>query len=119
LFFEDLTAVLLQKPPRLFITIVLRPVDRRKRSSRKETAIVVLPDPDAAVLSAEKLNQLPWELIEDLPSATLNGSKKSLEMLIEKLRETDDAGSAQGLQELADKYEYDALTRLLKEACPP
>jgi len=68
-------------------------------------------------LSADKLSQLPRELIEELRDATANGSKKSLDMLILKVRDTEDAASAEGLQELADKYDYDALTRLLEEAC--
>jgi hypothetical protein len=38
-------------------------------------------------------------------------------MLILKVRETEDAASAEGLQELADKYDYDGLTRLFEEAC--
>jgi len=37
--------------------------------------------------------------------------------LIHKVRETEDAGSAQALQELADRYQFDALTLLLEQAC--
>jgi len=74
---------------------------------------------DVQALSAEKLSQLPRELIDELRAATANGSKKSLDMLILKVRETEDAASAAGLQELADKYEYDALTRLFEKACLP
>ena len=70
-------------------------------------------------MSAERLGQLPRELIEELRNATLNGNKKLLDKLILKVRETGDAESAHALQELADKYEYDALTRLLEEACQP
>jgi CheY-like chemotaxis protein len=70
-----------------------------------------------AALSAEKLGQLPRELIDKLLNATLNGNKKLLDQLILKVRETKDAEFAQALQELADKYEYDALTRWLEEAC--
>jgi hypothetical protein len=39
-----------------------------------------------------------------------------LDKLILKVRETEDTGSADVLGELADKYDYDALTRLLGEA---
>jgi signal transduction histidine kinase/DNA-binding NarL/FixJ family response regulator len=67
--------------------------------------------------SVEKLGQLPRELIEELLNATQIGNKRILDKLILKVRETADAGSAQALQELADKYEYDALTRLLEGAC--
>jgi PAS domain S-box-containing protein len=71
---------------------------------------------DVEALSADKLRQLPRELIEELRFATANGSKKSLDRLILKVRETEEAASAEGLQELADKYDYDGLTRLLEEA---
>ena len=37
--------------------------------------------------------------------------------LIAKVRGTGDAESARALQELADKYDYDGLTRLFEEAC--
>jgi hypothetical protein len=47
----------------------------------------------------------------------LSGNKRLLDKLLLKVRETEDAGSAQALQALADKYEYDVLTRLLEEAC--
>jgi PAS domain S-box-containing protein len=69
-----------------------------------------------AALSAEKLGQLPRELVEELRNATLSGDKRLLDQLILKVRETADAESGEALQELADKYKYDALTRLLDEA---
>jgi CheY-like chemotaxis protein len=68
-------------------------------------------------LSAERLGRLPLELREELRTATLSGNKKLLDKLILRVRETEDAGSAHALQELADNYEYDALTRLLEQAC--
>jgi hypothetical protein len=40
-----------------------------------------------------------------------------LDNCILRARETADSGSAHFLQELADNYEYDALTRLLEVAC--
>jgi PAS domain S-box-containing protein len=75
------------------------------------------PHGGAESLSAEKLGQLPRGLIEELRNATLSGNKRLLDRLIFKVRETEDAASANALQALADKYEYDALTRLLEEAC--
>jgi hypothetical protein len=70
-----------------------------------------------AALSAEGLGKLPHELVEELRKAILKGNKKLLSKLILKVRETEDARLALALQELADKYEYDAMTRLLEEAC--
>jgi DNA-binding response OmpR family regulator len=71
----------------------------------------------AAVLSAERLGQLPLQLLEELRIATLGGKKRHLDELIHKVRETEDVGSAEALQELADRYQYDALTQLLEQAC--
>lgn len=65
-----------------------------------------------------QLEHLPLALIEELRKATLNGNKRLLDQLILKVGENGGRGSAQALQELADNYEYDALTRLLEEACP-
>jgi CheY-like chemotaxis protein len=69
-----------------------------------------------AALSADRLGQLPRELIKEIRRATLTGNKKLLNELILKVPERD---SAQALQELADKYEYDALTRLMEEVWRP
>jgi PAS domain S-box-containing protein len=69
--------------------------------------------------SAERLGKLPRELVDQLRNATLSGNKKLLDGLISKVGETGDAASADALQELADKYEYDTLTRLLEEASRP
>jgi PAS domain S-box-containing protein len=79
----------------------------------------IQPVARTAALSAEGLRQLPWELVEELRNATLSGNKKLLDRLILKVPETGNAESAHALQELADGYEYDALTRLLEEACRP
>jgi CheY-like chemotaxis protein len=75
-------------------------------------------DPSLAglALSAERLGQLPRELVEELRNATIKGNKRLLDKVIFKVRATD-AESEHALQGLADKYEYDALTRLLEEAC--
>jgi CheY-like chemotaxis protein len=71
----------------------------------------------AVPLSAERLGHLPLKLVEELGVATRTGKKKLLDKLIVNVRETGDSDSAIALQELADNYEYDALTRLLEEAC--
>ena len=63
--------------------------------------------------TAERLGQLPLELIEELHNATLSGNKRLLDKLINKISELD-AESAYALQQLADKYEYDTLARLLE-----
>jgi PAS domain S-box-containing protein len=78
-----------------------------------------LPLAPAAALSAERIEQLPRELIEEIRDATLSGNKKLLDRLILKVPEAGDAEAARALQDLADKYEYDALTRLLEPACRP
>jgi PAS domain S-box-containing protein len=70
-----------------------------------------------SVLSAESLRQLPRELIEEIHMATLTGNKKLLDQLIVKVCELGDARSADCLKELADKYDYDALTQLLEDVC--
>jgi PAS domain S-box-containing protein len=70
-------------------------------------------------LDSGRLRQLPRELIEEIRTATLNGNKQLLDRLILRVRENGDTGSARGLQQLADKYEYDALTQLLEETCHP
>jgi PAS domain S-box-containing protein len=79
------------------------------------TEIQSAAGPHAA--SAEKLMQLPRELIEEIRIATRTGNKRLLDQLILKVPEAGDAESAHALQALADKYEYEALTRLLEEAC--
>ncbi len=73
----------------------------------------------ATALGEERLRQLPPELAEELREATLSGNKRLLDKLILQVGETTGADSAQALQALADKYEYDALTRLLEEVCRP
>jgi len=66
-----------------------------------------------AGLNADRLAQLPPELIQEIRQATSRGNKKLLDELILKVKEPE---SAAALQRLADKYDYDALTRLLEEA---
>jgi signal transduction histidine kinase/ActR/RegA family two-component response regulator len=68
-------------------------------------------------LRARGLAQLPAPLLEELRNATLNGNKRLLDQLILKVRESEDPAPPHALQELADKYDYDALMQLLEEAC--
>ncbi len=75
-------------------------------------------DPSSLLaLNAELLRQLPRELVEQLMIATSAGDKQLLDQLIVEVAESKDTRSAVALQELADKYEYDALTHLLEDAC--
>jgi CheY-like chemotaxis protein len=67
--------------------------------------------------SPEKVGQLPRDLIQELRDATANGNKKRLDELILRVPESGDNDVAHSLKLLADNYEYDALTRLLEEAC--
>jgi CheY-like chemotaxis protein len=73
------------------------------------------PPAGIAALSAA-LAQLPLELVEELRNATSIGNKRLLDTLILRVPATGNADAARSLQELADKYQYDALTRLLEEA---
>jgi signal transduction histidine kinase/response regulator RpfG family c-di-GMP phosphodiesterase len=66
-------------------------------------------------LEAINLTGLPTGLREQLRIAVQNGEKDRLDELIATLA-NQDAQSAGALRDLADKYEYDALTRLLMEA---
>jgi PAS domain S-box-containing protein len=73
------------------------------------------PPAGVAALSAA-LAQLPLELVEERRNATSIGNKRLLDTLILRVPATGDAEAARSLQELADKYKYDTLTRLLEEA---
>jgi PAS domain S-box-containing protein len=62
-----------------------------------------------------KLAELPVELIDKLQDAVQNGEKDRLDELIHDAGDVDkQAGAA--LQQLADNYEYDLLTRLLEDS---
>ena len=67
-------------------------------------------------LTPERLRELSPELVEELRNATLSGNKRALNHLIEAVRERHEP-SAQALQNLVDRYEYDALTQLLEASC--
>jgi CheY-like chemotaxis protein len=69
---------------------------------------------DAKPIGSATLGQLPGDLIEQLRNATLDGDKKLLDKLIRQVRESQPVGSAETLQALADRYDYDALTILLE-----
>jgi PAS domain S-box-containing protein len=67
-------------------------------------------------LSTGCLLELPPELLAELRDATLSGNRRVLNKLIGGIRGTHEA-SAQALQSLVDRYEYDALTEMLEAAC--
>ena len=67
-------------------------------------------------LTPQKLERLPADLVEGLRQATLNGNKRMLDELILKVGGLEGEGCAHALKLLADKYQYDTLTRLLEEA---
>jgi two-component system sensor histidine kinase/response regulator len=69
----------------------------------------------AVALSGERLRQLPEQLTEELLDAVVGGNKRQMDAIILKVRETHDASLAEALQDLADRYEYDILTRILEE----
>jgi len=71
----------------------------------------------APALSMKGLRRLSPESLANLHEATESGNKKALNQLIMEVRDAAvDTGLAHGLQDLADKYEYDVLLRLLEEA---
>jgi signal transduction histidine kinase len=71
---------------------------------------------EAKARGAERLGELPPAMLEELRNAIFSGSLRRLNELIREVRETADAASASALQELADNYDYDALTLMLDEA---
>jgi PAS domain S-box-containing protein len=74
----------------------------------------------APAWSMKGLGRLTPESLANLREATESGNKKALNQLILEVRDgAGDAGLADGLQDLADKYEYDVLLRLLEEAAIP
>jgi PAS domain S-box-containing protein len=61
------------------------------------------------------LMQLPLQLINQLQDAVQNGEKRRLDELIRDAGDLDGRAGA-ALQQLAETYEYDALTRLLEDS---
>lgn len=78
-----------------------------------EEAAGSLPQQSAATatLSAEALSRLPKDLVQDLRAAASGANLKSLLTLISQL-ETHDAQAAEGLRELANHYDYEAILRI-------
>ena len=75
-----------------------------EHSQRDQDSGMLRPDP------------LPAQLSGTMRKAILDGDKEGLDELIRELEQSD-ARSASVLQQLADQYEYDALTNLLEETC--
>jgi signal transduction histidine kinase/CheY-like chemotaxis protein/HAMP domain-containing protein len=73
-----------------------------------DTGATLAPDPQSA-----PTQELPPELVEDLQLAIRNGEKDRLDQLIERAGKLD-VGLARTLKDLADKYDYDALSYLLE-----
>ncbi len=69
--------------------------------------------PVFGIKTLASLKQLPQELIEALRNATADGDKQVLNSLIASVDQAKDSEFVRDLQNLADMYEYDALTRLL------
>jgi CheY-like chemotaxis protein len=76
-----------------------------------------LPQQSAATatLSAEVLSHLPKRLIEDLRAAASGANLKSLLTLISQVT-THDAQAAEGMRELAARYDYEAILGALPGA---
>ncbi|MEP6962193.1 MAG: PAS domain S-box protein, partial [Acidobacteriota bacterium] len=70
----------------------------------------------AEPLNGDRLARLPQELKADLRDAIASGNKRLLDSLILKVREAGDPEAATALQDLADRYEYEAMARLLQGA---
>jgi PAS domain S-box-containing protein len=78
---------------------------------------VILPQQSAATAapSAEALSHLPDRLAQDLRTAASGANLKSLLALISQV-ETHDAQTAEGLRELAARYDYEAILAVLPGA---
>ena len=79
-----------------------------------EEAAGSLPQQSAATatLSAEALSRLPKDLVQGIRDAASGANLKSLLTLISQV-ETHDAQAAEGLRELANHYDYEAILRVL------
>jgi CheY-like chemotaxis protein len=73
----------------------------------------IQPASDLLALTTGVLSLLPGSLAAELREATVDGNKRLLDKLILQIRETAAAASANALQELADKYDYDAILSAL------
>jgi PAS domain S-box-containing protein len=81
---------------------------------RNDSGAALGSDPKSAAIE-DLLQELPPDFARDLQLAIQNGDKGRLDQLIEQVGERDVAVS-NALKDLADRYEYDALSRLLEGA---
>jgi hypothetical protein len=65
-----------------------------------------------ATLSAEAMSRLPKDLVQGIRDTASGANLKLLLTLIGQL-ETHDAQAAEGLRELANHYDYEAILRVL------
>ncbi|HUB81575.1 MAG TPA: PAS domain S-box protein [Bryobacteraceae bacterium] len=68
-------------------------------------------------LDPDSLGTIPLDILQQLREATLSGNRRALNKLIAQMKAADKARPVQALQDLVDRYEYDALTHLLEAAC--
>jgi len=59
---------------------------------------------------------IPPQMVTDLLNATRQGNKTLMDTLIHRLGDGADGGPVRVLRELADRYDYDGLTRVLEGA---
>jgi signal transduction histidine kinase len=87
-------------------------IDRsiQKETLEQPTPLPVLP----SSVNAQQLSELPAGLIDQLHDAVQQGEKDLLDQLIQQVSEHNKQ-SAGPLQELAENYDYDALSSLLAE----
>ena len=72
--------------------------------------------PVAGAARERLAGQLSREVAAEIRNAASAGDKGLLDQLILKVSGTAESAAARTLQELADQYDYDALTRLLEPA---
>ncbi|HXS95055.1 MAG TPA: ATP-binding protein [Candidatus Limnocylindrales bacterium] len=68
-------------------------------------------------LTADRLRMLSQHVLEQLRTAMLDGDKNGIDQVVLQIREGGDIELAAGIQELADRYEYDLLSELLEASC--
>jgi signal transduction histidine kinase/response regulator RpfG family c-di-GMP phosphodiesterase len=91
-------------------TLRKEPPIRRPDAGAQKAAGPLRWDPEAIALTG-----LPMELLQQLRGAVQDGEKDRLDQLITEVANRNPR-SGQALKELADKYDYDALTNVLREA---
>ena len=69
---------------------------------------------DKEVLTPERLNALPEELLADLTTAAIRTDPKRSNAIIDRIREQDEP-LADALSELVGKYRFDIIQELLEE----